>query len=66
MRSLLVNLFEPQIQFTLHGFRTVASDQIGAQAGGSAKPRRGDGYIRLGVTDRVDHVARDDHDGSSL
>lgn len=66
MQILFLDLGETQVKLPLHGFGAVVADEIRAEAGSPSQPGGRHRYIGLRVPDRVEHMARNDHDRAAL
>lgn len=63
---LLLQLFKPEIQFLLHGFGTVAPNQISSKANCTTESRHRDRYVPFGVPDRIEHMSGHNHHRARL
>lgn len=63
---LLLQLLKPEIQLPLHGFGTVAPNQISSEANCTTESSHRDRYIPFGVADRVEHLFGHNHHRARL
>ncbi|QIY73424.1 hypothetical protein HEP84_34070 [Streptomyces sp. RLB1-33] len=66
VEHMLLQLFETQIKLSLHWLRTVTPNQVSAKTDCAAETSHSDWDVPLGIADRVEDLAGDDHHSACL